>query len=154
MDLGLWFARGLLVVGHGLFLVCLCFAACGSFLCCVPCVPWCPLVFPRVPCVSFFCALPVPMPRQVYKSLLFKTFVGVFSRWLPDRMFLSFLVFFVSFLTPFWEVFGSLFRCFFDVRKRGGPEEVFGGLLEPSPHESVRSIQGLLVFREDAPFGL
>ena len=68
--------------------------------------------------------------------------------------FFEFFGVFVSFLTPFGEVFGSLFRCFFDVRKTWDPEEVLGGLLGPSPYESVHSIQGLLVFREDAPFGL
>ena len=60
-------ACGLLAVCLLLAMVCFWFA-CVLRFCYVPCVPWCPLVFPRVPCVSFFCALPVPMPRQVSKS--------------------------------------------------------------------------------------
>ena len=108
----MWFARGLLVVGHGLFLVCLCFAVCGSFLCCVPCVPWCPLVFPRVPCVSFFCALPVPMPRQVEQCPKIQDDPGGFIN----------------------HSFSELFRCFFRGDSMITVFEMFNVCLAPLGH--------------------
>ena len=51
-------------------------------------VPFSSLVFP-CSMRSLFCALPVPMPRQVYKSrcflLFFLLMFDVFSMWFPNR---------------------------------------------------------------------
>ena len=104
MDLGLWFARGLLVVGHGLFLVCLCFAVCGSFLCCVPCVPWCPLVFPRVPCVSFFARFPFPCQDRFINHSFSKFFLLSFRG--------GSLIAFFEFFCVFWLLFGTMLGSF------------------------------------------
>ena len=73
-------------------------------------VPLCSLVFPAFP---FFARFPFPCQDR-FQNHDFSTLFLVFFRGGSLIAFVEFFVFFDSFLTPVWEVFGSLFLCFFD----------------------------------------